>query len=121
MTRVAVTISPTDVRRRTVAGGLRRALVRGAFIVITLGFLTLFLFLPLIAVLVEAFREGFGRYFGALRDPDAVHAMRLTLTAAAIAVPLNLVFGVAAAWTVAKFDFRGKQILVALIDLPFAV
>src|SRR5687768_4360986 len=121
MTRFAITVSPSDVRRRSVAGGLRRTLIRAAFIAITLGFLTLFLFLPLIAVFVEALREGFGPYFGALRDPDAVHAMKLTLTAAAIAVPLNLVFGVAAAWTVAKFEFRGKQILVALIDLPFAV
>jgi sulfate transport system permease protein len=81
----------------------------------------LFLLLPLIAVFVEAFRKGWEAYLAALVEPDALSAIRLTLIAAAISVPLNLVFGVAAAWAIAKFDFRGKQFLITLIDLPFSV
>lgn len=93
------------------------------FAVLSVGltFFTVFLVLPLIAVLVEALRKGWDTYFAALIEPDAVSAIRLTLLAAAIAVPLNLVFGVAAAWAIAKFDFRGKQFLITLIDLPFSV
>lgn len=86
-----------------------------------LTFFAIFLLLPLVAVFVEALRKGFGVYFAALSEPDAVSAIRLTLLAAAIAVPLNLVFGIAAAWAIAKFDFRGKQLLITLIDLPFSV
>ncbi|HXG28062.1 MAG TPA: sulfate ABC transporter permease subunit CysW [Nevskiales bacterium] len=86
-----------------------------------LTFLLLFLLMPLLAVFVEALRQGFGTYLQALVDPNALSAIRLTLIAAAFAVGLNLVFGVAAAWAIAKFDFRGKNILVTLIDLPFAV
>jgi sulfate transport system permease protein len=88
---------------------------------VALVFLTLFLFLPLLAVFTEALRRGFGPYFAALKDPDAISAIKLTLTAAAVSVPLNLVFGVAAAWAVTKFTFSGKSVLVTLIDLPFAV
>ncbi len=77
--------------------------------------------LPLLIVFVEAFSNGIVAYLGALRDPYALAAMRLTLLTAAITVPLNLVFGIAAAWAVAKFEFRGKNALVTLIDLPFAV
>ncbi|WP_252193045.1 sulfate ABC transporter permease subunit CysW [Rhizobium sp. CSW-27] len=84
-------------------------------------FLAFFLFLPLIVVFVEAFRNGIGRYWDALVEPDAAAAIRLTLTVAAIAVPLNLVFGVAAAWAIAKFEFRGKAFLITLIDLPFSI
>jgi sulfate transport system permease protein len=86
-----------------------------------LAFLALFLALPLVVVLTEAFRKGVGVYAAALRDPDALAAVRLTLLTAAIAVPLNLVFGVAAAWSIAKFTFPGKQLLVTLIDVPFTV
>ena len=86
-----------------------------------LGFLALFLFVPLLAVFAEALKKGWSVYVAALLDQDAVAALRLTLLAALIAVPLNTVFGVAAAWAVAKFDFRGKQLLVTLIDLPFSV
>ncbi|MBY0341020.1 MAG: sulfate ABC transporter permease subunit CysW [Rhodocyclaceae bacterium] len=86
-----------------------------------LAFLTLFLFVPLVAVFVEALRKGFGPFFAALVEPDAVSAIKLTLITAAIAVPLNLVFGVSAAWAIAKFQFRGKQFLITLIDLPFSV
>ncbi|MEK6736275.1 MAG: sulfate ABC transporter permease subunit CysW [Pseudomonadota bacterium] len=84
-------------------------------------FLTLFLFIPLISVFYEAFKKGVNVYLAAITDPDAVSAIKLTLTVAAIAVPLNLVFGVAAAWAIAKFEFRGKNLLITLIDLPFSV
>ncbi|QQD22680.1 sulfate ABC transporter permease subunit CysW [Oceanospirillaceae bacterium ASx5O] len=86
-----------------------------------LTFFTIFLLMPLLAVFVEALRKGIEVYWHALRDPDAIAAVQLTLLAAAISVPLNLVFGIAAAWSIAKFDFRGKQILITLIDLPFSV
>jgi sulfate/thiosulfate transport system permease protein len=88
---------------------------------IALTFLALFLVLPLAAVFVEAFRRGVGAYLSSFKDPDAISAIKLTLTAAAIAVPANLVFGVAASWAIAKFNFRGKSLLITLIDLPFAV
>jgi sulfate transport system permease protein len=88
---------------------------------IGLSFFVLFLLMPLIAVFLEAFRKGWATYFAALVEPDAVSAIQLTLLAAAIAVPLNLVFGIAAAWSIAKFDFPGKQFLITLIDLPFSV
>ncbi|HEY5994832.1 MAG TPA: sulfate ABC transporter permease subunit CysW [Gallionellaceae bacterium] len=88
---------------------------------VTLGFLLLFLGLPLAAVFVEALRKGWHLYVSALQEPDAWSALSLTLLAAAIAVPANLVFGVAASWAIAKFEFRGKSLLITLIDLPFAV
>jgi len=95
--------------------------IRYLFISITLIFLTLFLLLPLIAVFVQAFQGGLVTYFAALTEPDARAAIFLTLLTATIAVPLNLVFGIAAAWAIAKFEFSGKSILITLIDLPFAV
>jgi sulfate/thiosulfate transport system permease protein len=97
------------------------AWLRWTLIAITLAFLSIFLFVPLAAVFTEAFRKGVETYFAALVEPDAVSAIKLTLLAAAIAVPLNLVFGIAAAWSIAKFEFKGKSILITLIDLPFAV
>ena len=90
-------------------------------ILIALGFLALFLVTPLIAVFVEALDKGVGLYWEAIKEPDARSAIYVTLMTAAIAVPLNTVFGLAAAWSVAKFDFRGKNILLTLIDIPFAV
>lgn len=84
-------------------------------------FLTFFLLLPLITVFIEAIRGGISEYWNALAEPDALAAIRLTLIVAAIAVPLNLVFGVAAAWAIAKFDFKGKAFLITLIDLPFSI
>jgi sulfate/thiosulfate transport system permease protein len=90
-------------------------------IVTALLFLCLFLVLPLLAVFAQALAKGFGAYFIAISQPMAWAAVKLTLLVAAIAVPLNLIFGVAAAWAVAKFDFRGKSALITLIDLPFAV
>ena len=86
-----------------------------------LTFFAVFLLMPLIAVFVEALRKGWETYASALVDPDALSALRLTLLAAAIALPLNLVFGVCAAWAIAKFEFRGKHFLITLIDLPFSV
>ena len=95
--------------------------VRYSLIAVTLLFLSLFLFVPLAAVFAEALRKGVGVYFAAIIEPDALSAIRLTLLATAISLPLNLVFGVAAAWAIAKFEFRGKSFLITLIDLPFAV
>ena len=95
--------------------------VRWSLIATTLLFLSLFLFMPLAAVFTEALRKGFDTYILDLADADALSAMKLTFIAALIAVPLNLVCGVAAAWAIAKFEFRGKSILITLIDLPFAV
>jgi sulfate transport system permease protein len=102
-----------------VLGGSRG--VRWLLIGVALAFLGLFLFVPLLAVFVEALKKGLWAYLRSFSDPDARAAIRLTLTAAGIAVPLNLIFGVAAAWAIAKFDFRGKSVLTTLIDLPFAV
>ena len=95
--------------------------IRYLVIVIALAFLCLFLLLPLVAVFSQALQEGFQTYLAALTEPDAKSAIFLTLLTASIAVPLNLVFGIAAAWAIAKFDFLGKNILITLIDLPFAV
>jgi sulfate transport system permease protein len=97
------------------------AWIRWLLTSIALAFLGLFLFVPLVAVFVEAFKKGADVYFAALVEPDAVSAIKLTLTVAVIAVPLNLVFGVCAAWAIAKFEFPGKQFLITLIDLPFSV
>jgi sulfate transport system permease protein len=94
---------------------------RYALIAIALVFLALFLVLPLLAVFVQALAKGVGAYAASLAEPDTVAAIRLTLLVAAIAVPLNLVFGVAAAWAIAKFEFKGKAFLITLIDLPFSV
>jgi sulfate transport system permease protein len=95
--------------------------VRWLLILVALAFLSLFLLAPLAAVFVQALEKGVGTYVSALQDPDAWSAIRLTLTTAAIAVPLNLVFGLAASWAIAKFEFTGKNFLLTLIDLPFAV
>ena len=95
--------------------------VRRLLIGLALVFMGLFLVLPLAAVFVEALKAGWSAYWDALKEPDALAAIRLTLITAAIAVPLNLVFGVAAAWCIAKFEFRGKAFLTTLIDLPFSV
>ena len=118
----------------TLAGGLQRSTTLGSRAAIrdpqgvkwlilgaSLTFLTLFLLLPLVSVMAEALRKGAQVYWESLSQPDALAAIRLTLLAAAVSVPLNLVFGVAAAWAVAKFQFPGKQVLITLIDLPFSV
>lgn len=95
--------------------------MRRLLIAIALAFIALFLVVPLASVFAEALRQGFGFYFQTLRDPMTLSAIQLTLIAAGISVPLNCIFGVAAAWTIAKFDFPGKNILLTLIDLPFSI
>ncbi|WP_199099775.1 sulfate ABC transporter permease subunit CysW [Dyella sp. ASV21] len=107
------------LRRRPL--GWPRRLARLVLIVLALVFLLLFLVLPLTTVFIEAFRQGVGAFVEAIRQPEALSAMRLTLLVATIAVPLNVVFGVAAAWAMTRFQFRGKAFLGALIDLPFSV
>ena len=95
--------------------------IRGVIIAIAVIFLTVFVVLPLVVVFAQAFSKGVGAYFAALFDPEALSAIRLTLMVAVISVGLNLVFGLVAAWAIAKFDFRGKTFLISLIDLPFSV
>lgn len=97
------------------------AWVRFVLIGLALAFLILFLFLPLAAVFTEAFRKGAQAYFASFNDSEAFSAIKLTLIAAGISVPLNLIFGVAASWAITKFSFPGKSLLITLIDLPFAV
>jgi len=97
------------------------AFIRRLLIGLALAFLGIFLCVPLAAVFVQALQKGVLVYLQALREPDAFSAIRLTLLTAAIAVPLNLTFGVAAAWAIAKFEFIGKSFLITLIDVPFAV
>ncbi|MGB8600710.1 MAG: hypothetical protein WCD42_00790, partial [Rhizomicrobium sp.] len=95
--------------------------VRLTLTVLAIGFIALFLGLPLVLVFSDGLQQGLRFALTALRDPDALAAIRLTLIAAAIAVPLNAVFGVIAAWTIAKYDFRGKHLLATMIDLPFSI
>ncbi|MCE2917491.1 MAG: sulfate ABC transporter permease subunit CysW [Rubrivivax sp.] len=120
----AVLASPTSEVRP--AARLRSATgeapwVRRLVIGLGLGFMTLFLFVPLVTVFYEALKKGWDVYLAAITEPDALSAIQLTLIAAGISVPLNLAFGLAAAWSIAKFEFRGKNILLTLIDLPFSV
>jgi sulfate/thiosulfate transport system permease protein len=96
-------------------------LVRGIVTAAALGFIVLFLIMPLAAVFIEAFSKGLQAYAAAIVEPDAVAALKLTLVATAVAVPLNVIFGVAAGWAMGKFQFRARQLLLTLIDLPFAV
>ena len=107
--------------RRAMSGTTESAWVRRLLIGLALLFIALFLVLPLAAVFTEALRKGVDAFFAALKEPDAWSAIRLTLLVAVITVPLNLVFGVCAAWAIAKFEFRGKAFLTTLVDLPFAV
>ncbi len=97
------------------------AWMRWLLISVAIGFLALFLLAPLASVFAYALEKGLGAYFASFNDPVTFSAVKLTLITAAIAVPLNLVFGVAAAWAIAKFDFKGKSFLTTLIDLPFSV
>lgn len=126
MAGVAAVVAPRTARSGTTlfernAATRESAWVRRTILAVALTFFVLFLVLPLAAVFVEALRKGLETYWAALTEPDALSAVRLTLLTAVIAVPLNLVFGVTAAWAVAKFDFRGKHLLITLIDLPFSV
>ena len=127
MSTTTTTLPAALVARRSVAprtalaATAEPAWVRRTLIGLALAFLAFFLFVPLAAVFFEAFKKGWSVYLAAITEPDALSAIWLTLIAAAISVPLNLVFGVAAAWCIAKFDFRGKNVLLTLIDLPFSV
>ena len=123
---MAVVVLSALVKVRPLAGVPLRATqdprwVRWLLTGIALGFLGFFLVLPLVAVFGEVLRRGLGAYFAAVGDADALAAVKLTLIAALISVPANVVFGVAAAWCIAKYSFRGKSLLITLIDLPFAV
>ncbi|MCC7407185.1 MAG: hypothetical protein IT442_03885, partial [Phycisphaeraceae bacterium] len=105
----------------TLPGAREPGWVRGSLIIVSLGFLGLFLVAPLAAVFTEALRGGVGAYLASFTDAAAWSAIKLTLIAAGISVPVNVVFGLAASWAIAKFDFVGKNVLITLIDLPFAV
>jgi sulfate transport system permease protein len=120
----SISLRPGNVpatRRIATAATGESAAVRWILIGVAVGFLALFIVLPLAIVFLQAFAKGIGVYWASLRTPDALAAIRLTLLAAGIAVPLNLVFGVAAAWAIGKFEFVGKSLLITLIDLPFSV
>jgi sulfate/thiosulfate transport system permease protein len=98
-----------------------RAMIRALLIGLALVFMALMLILPVVVVFTEALRKGVSIYFAAFSDPDALAAIQLTLMVAAISVPLNTIFGIAASWAIAKFEFNGKSLLVTLIDLPFSI
>ncbi len=110
-------VAPRNIQAATTEPVWVRRLLIGS----ALGFMTLFLFVPLISVFVESLKKGWDVYLASIIDPDALSAIQLTLIAAGISVPLNLAFGLAAAWAIAKFEFRGKNFLLTLIDLPFSV
>jgi len=110
-------VAPRSLRGATT----EPAAVKWALLGVALAFLGFFLFVPLAIVFVEAFKKGVDVYLAAISEPDALSAIQLTLIAAGISVPLNLVFGIAAAWCIAKFDFHGRNVLLTLIDLPFSV
>ncbi len=116
---MSTTMHPSQ--RRAQAGTTEPAWVRYGLIGLALTFMFFFLVLPLAAVFTEALRKGFEAYWEALQEPDAWSAIRLTFITALIAVPLNLVFGIAAAWAIAKYEFTGKAFLTTLVDLPFSV
>jgi sulfate transport system permease protein len=114
--RTRTFVPPKSFRTITEAGP-----VRWSLIVLGVSFLVLFLLMPLVAVFYEAFKKGYQLYLATFSDPYAIDAITLTLTVAAISVPLNMLFGLAAAWAITKFTFRGKSLLVTVLDLPFAV
>ncbi len=118
MTSASLSVTANSTANATRRGNAlgRRLLIVAAWLVFAL-----FLLLPLLIVVSEALKQGFGTFFTAIFEPDALAALKLTLLAVGISVPLNLVFGVAAAWCVSKYEFRGKSLLVTLIDLPFSV
>jgi sulfate transport system permease protein len=121
MSAAVISLPTTGRPHSALAATHEPAWVRWVLIGVALTFLSLFLFVPLAAVFYEALKKGLDVYLAAIVEPDAASAIQLTLLAAVISVPLNLVFGIAAAWAIAKFDFRGKSLLLTLIDLPFSV
>ena len=114
-------MNPAGTSQKVQAGTTESRWIRYSLIGLALTFMFLFLVLPLAAVFTEALRKGLDAYLEALQEPDAWSAIELTLITAAVAVPLNLVFGVAAAWAIAKYEFKGKSLLTTLVDLPFSV
>jgi sulfate/thiosulfate transport system permease protein len=114
-------VQSTSVAAEKARNDLGGLLIRAGLIGLSLTFLALILVVPVVSVLGYAFSRGLRVYLAALQTPDTIAAIKLTLLTAAIVVPLNTLFGVSAAWAIAKFDFRGKQILITLIDLPFSV
>src|SRR5690349_5995682 len=110
-----------DSHRQSRRGTEESVVVKWILILVALAFCLVFLLLPLVNVFAQAFGQGWKAYFSALSDPASRAAIRLTLIVAAISVPLNTIFGVCAAWAIAKFNFRGKSMLITLIDLPFSV
>ncbi len=116
-----VTRRHRDATSKSQRGTEESPFVKWALIALAAAFLGAFLLLPLINVFAQALAKGWAGYFGALRDPDTMAAVRLTLVVAICCVPLNLIFGLAASWCIAKFQFRGKSLLISLIDLPFSV
>lgn len=121
MTDLAPSFHPPLVRRRPRTAVQDPAWARIAMVAVAAIFVALFLLMPLIAVFTEALRQGVSAALAAIVEPDALSAIKLTLIAAGIAVPLNMAFGLSAAWAIAKFDFKGKSFLITLIDLPFSV
>jgi sulfate transport system permease protein len=114
-------VHSAELASRPGRGTIRSALLRWTFISVSLGFLVALLFAPLATVFVTAFGSGLGKYFASFSDSDTAAAIKLTLITAAIVVPLNTLFGLAASWAIAKFEFKGKSFLITLIDLPIAV
>lgn len=121
MTTLTPTHIPIDTAARWKRATEEPAWVRRSLIAVALGFLAFFLVLPLVVVLYSAFEQGLGVWYASITEPDALHAIRLTLTVVLIVVPVNVVFGVAIAWAIAKFEFRGKPLLISILDLPFAI
>jgi sulfate transport system permease protein len=121
MATIAISRSATTAPRAVTRATGEGRLVRWTLITVALIFLALTLMLPMVLVFVQALSKGLPAYLEAIKQPDALSAAKLTLLITSIAVPINLVFGVAAAWCISKFDFRGKNLLITLIDLPFAV
>ncbi|MBN9015918.1 MAG: sulfate ABC transporter permease subunit CysW [Rhizobiales bacterium] len=113
--------APVTARRAFVSPATERRVVRIVLVLVAIAFLAIFLFLPLISVFYEAFRAGFSAFLRAVTERETASAIRLTLIVAAFSVPANLVFGVAAAWAIAKYEFKGKSLLITLIDLPFSI
>ena len=116
-----MTVTTPEAHTRPPSTTTEPRAVRTGLIGLALLYVGLFLFLPLLVVLTGAFSRGVEAYFTAIREPYALAAVRLTLLVAVIAVPVNVVFGMAAAWAIAKFEFYGKSLLITLIDLPFSV
>src|ERR1043165_4408925 len=117
--------SSTTVFRKRVEksqrGSEESPIAKWTLITVALGFVSVFLLLPLVNVFYQAFSHGIRAYIDAIKDPDSMSAIKLTLLVAAISVPCNVIFGLAASWSIAKFDFPGKSLLITLIDLPFAI